>query len=219
MNNHTLIYPFSTPFMIVDFDETDYNLIGEEIERCIVDLKNKNSFERKEPNDFEEKNYLNQGKSAKTSGPPGNLSCNVINEYRLINLKKKIKKYINEYFYSIHKKTIQDSMLKYFIFSSWISLSDQHSYTPIHNHTGLNVSGVYYHKVFENSGTLNFRPTDKCPEISYFYRSNCNYTIEPKNGRLILFPSWIDHYATSNETTNERICLSFSTHVSNTFSQ
>lgn len=22
MNNHTLIYPFSTPFMIVDFDET-----------------------------------------------------------------------------------------------------------------------------------------------------------------------------------------------------
>jgi hypothetical protein len=216
--------------MIVDFDETDYNLIGEEIERCIVDLKNKNSFEREESDEFEEQNYLNQGKCAKTSGQPGNLSCNVIEEYKLINLKTNIKKYMNEYFYSIHKKPIQDSIpwsgtapsccpipLTYNIYSSWMVLSNEYSYTPVHNHIGLNVSGVYYHKVFENSGIINFRSIDKCPEMSYFYKGNPNYPIEPKNGRLILFPSWIDHYSTSNETENERICLSFVTHFTNNF--
>jgi uncharacterized protein (TIGR02466 family) len=204
MNNHTLIDPFSTPFFIVDVDKTDYNIISKEIEKSLIDLKNKNSFKQRNS-----KHYEPDINIAKISGDSGERCCNIIEEYNLIHLKNKILRYANEYFYSIHKKTLRDSMLNVELSSSWITLSNQNNYGPVHNHNDLNVSGAYYHKVFQNCGNINFRSTNKCPEISHFYQGIAYYSIEPKNGRLIMFPSWIDHYVTSNQTTKERISLSF----------
>lgn len=206
MKNYKLIDPFSTPLFIADVNKNDYNitLINNEINKCLVKLKNKISFER-----FDGEYYTKDISNFKASCEPGNEKCNIIEEYNLINLKIKIMECLNEYFYSIHEKTIEDSMIDVNIISSWATSSYMNNYISVHHHHNLDVSGVYYHKVLKDSGNINFRSTNKCAEISAFYKRNPDYTIEPKNGMLILFPSWMDHFVTSNQTEDERISISF----------
>jgi|TARA_R110000868_G_C10661138_1_gene745835 hypothetical protein len=74
--------------------------------------------------------------------------------------------------------------------------------TQRHNHNGSNrsdaVSWVYYVKVPERAGDLVFHLHDLVdPAI-----------VKPKEGLLVLFPSYLDHAVTKNLSTGVRISIS-----------
>lgn len=82
----------------------------------------------------------------------------------------------------------------------WAQVHEKGMSTNTHAHLPADISGVYYVKVPEGSGVLAFvLETDHLmPEI-----------VEPKEGKLVLFPSWLSHYVTRNQSDERRISVSF----------
>lgn len=100
--------------------------------------------------------------------------------------------------------------------NSWININNSNDFNSTHTHPNSIVSGVYYVSVPENSGQLVFtRPSDL---TSWFYSSyskefndiSKNFVIHtPVEKELVLFPSWLPHCVTENNSDSERISISF----------
>ncbi|MBU63602.1 MAG: hypothetical protein CMI26_13980 [Opitutae bacterium] len=81
----------------------------------------------------------------------------------------------------------------------WFNLSDRGDSTGVHNHAhGSEVSGVYYLEVPIDSGDL-------------FFRSDANedFSLLPKAGSVVLFPSDLRHGVRINSSPGKRISLAF----------
>ena len=80
------------------------------------------------------------------------------------------------------------------------------------------ISGVYYLKAPKNCGNLVFRHPSPCIEYDWSknkltenieYNSGL-YNFVPKEGQLLLFPSWLEHFVRPNlNKTQERISIAF----------
>lgn len=81
----------------------------------------------------------------------------------------------------------------------WMNFSYKGDDNPLHNHAG-SLSGIIYIKNHDNEPT-NF------PTIDYVH--------EPKEGEIILFPSYLQHSVDVKETDSERITSSFNLDVYN----
>lgn len=103
--------------------------------------------------------------------------------------------------------------------SMWININHPYSYNSNHIHPNSYISGVYYVKVPENSGNLVLRhpsnlisiftPSDVIKQFNLLNSSKWN--IEPKDGDLVMFPSWIEHEVTQNISGEDRISIAFNT--------
>jgi uncharacterized protein (TIGR02466 family) len=108
--------------------------------------------------------------------------------------------------------------------NSWINISSGSDTNNCHNHQGSFLSGVYYVKVNENSGHINFYRDFNQSFITSSYapvvhrtpltRDVVAYT--PKVGRLIVFPSNLVHEVTSSIDDEDRISISFNMGIVNT---
>jgi hypothetical protein len=106
-----------------------------------------------------------------------------------------------------------------YIYESWMNILSMHGSVGVHRHYDSVISGAYYPYVDEGSApivfvsaTEGFRMMDvqaAVPNGPGMYSSNID-KIEAKTGRLVLFPSWVQHYVPPNKT-NMRITLSFNT--------
>jgi len=109
------------------------------------------------------------------------------------------------------------------ITDSWYRETFPSNNHPVHNHPNSLLSGVVYLNIPENSGNhagINFETKHHMFKGFHFeYHSekpnkyNARTTYVPvKTGDIILFPSWIDHYVTPNESeTDSRKIISFNT--------
>jgi len=96
------------------------------------------------------------------------------------------------------------------IVNSWVNIQKEGSILIDHAHPLSSISGALYLKVDELSSNLFFKTPNPFVYYSMMTQRNKIETIIPKNGSLILFPSWLVHG--SNQTKNEseeRIVLSF----------
>jgi hypothetical protein len=67
------------------------------------------------------------------------------------------------------------------------------------------ISGVVYVKVPEgDSGTLQFASP---------YEFNYSYPHKPKEGELVLFPTYVGHSVTPNYSQEDRISLAFNAQI------
>ena len=86
----------------------------------------------------------------------------------------------------------------------WGHIHEKHMSTNTHNHHPHYVSAVLYVAIPEGSGTIVFRPSlnrhDDTAYASHF---------PPKRGRFFIFPSYLDHYVTRNQSDEKRISISF----------
>lgn len=107
------------------------------------------------------------------------------------------------------------SLPKLSLINSWFNLNPKGAYHEIHDHKNSIISGVFYIKVPEDSGNINFYRSDSA---EYFLPDNidsfnsfnsCKYTYEPKESFIFLFPSWLKHSVDLNNSTKDRISLSF----------
>lgn len=97
----------------------------------------------------------------------------------------------------------------------WANANTGHAYNNVHNHPNSLLSGVYYLKAEENSGDLLIADPRKQAWVmqpEYVERNQMNspvHTIPPEVGRLIIFPSWLDHGVNPNLSGTERISVAF----------
>ena len=101
------------------------------------------------------------------------------------------------------------------ISNMWAIINTGGSANLRHQHGNSTISGAYYVKAPENSGDIVFYDPRPAPVYSYPKALNPNILnaqvngISPKEGALVLFPSYLDHSVNENMSNNERIVISF----------
>lgn len=81
----------------------------------------------------------------------------------------------------------------------WFNLSHHGESTRLHNHNQKAIiSGVFYLKAPKKSGNIIFKD-----------RKNNELEINVEKGKIILFPSELDHYVPKNKSQDNRISFSF----------
>ena len=84
-----------------------------------------------------------------------------------------------------------------------------------HQHGNSTISGAYYVRAPINSGDIIFYDPRPAPVYSHPNVNNPNLLnaqvngISPKEGALVLFPSYLDHSVNENKSSEERIVISF----------
>ena len=96
----------------------------------------------------------------------------------------------------------------------WFNYMNGGDVTNIHNHApGPYMSGVYYAKAPANSGKLYFTYNRMhIKERDYYNYIGHNFQdveIEPIEGMMIIFPSWLDHKVEMHPTKESRLSIAF----------
>jgi len=99
----------------------------------------------------------------------------------------------------------------------WVNVMKRGGYHPPHIHPRSTFSGTFYSLVKETTSPLvilnptnPFRmhdPQPKQDQQSPF--SAANYLIQPKQGYLYMWPSWLEHFVPEMTTDEDRISFSF----------
>jgi uncharacterized protein (TIGR02466 family) len=94
--------------------------------------------------------------------------------------------------------------------TSWLTLTKPGQYAHIHDHGTSHVSGVYWFKTNGQDGDIVFRnalKSLKCNPIGSSYAHENAFA--PEQGRLSMWPGYLDHGVNENTTSEDRISLSF----------
>jgi len=109
-------------------------------------------------------------------------------------------------------------------FDPWLNVNQKGNFNPPHAHPGNDYSGCYYVSFPENSGLIHFldprpqhrfsSPNPQSKENENWYRSDNPYdtslfTYKIKEGKIVIFPSWLTHYVDPNPTDSLRISIPF----------
>jgi len=150
----------------------------------------------------------------------GNFTTNnklILETADFVNLKKYIKKCIDEYFYSV----LQISKdLKIYLTQSWLNFNTKGTSHHTHFHSNSIISGVFYFT--DDNAAINFQslyPKFGNLSLRYENQNDLNsetFNIKATKGILLLFPSLLSHNVDNNVSDNTRISLSLNTFVSGT---
>ena len=104
----------------------------------------------------------------------------------------------------------------------WININGKGSYNMMHVHPSCDLAAVFWISTPPNSGTIVFENphsfyhnkmkmySDEVQSKSFQYTS---YNLSPKEGSIILFPSYLRHAVEVNESDEDRISASFNVHM------
>jgi len=199
MKNYQIYKLFPTP--VFHFKLENYQKLNIELESYILDLKKKNRDGQKKSNYggwhspfFDQKND------------------NVPKKFSVVikNFLKKI--FINEMGWKYNPDKAK-------IIGMWSIINKKGSFNIQHNHPNAYLSAAYYVKVPENSGNIKF--FDPKEQKNIRYPKIKNYTdisaviteITPKEGDLLIFPSYLYHSVGENLSEDDRIIVSFNVDV------
>ena len=197
----------------VDFDRHPLNLFP----TLVVQYPNVIS-EQERKNIFDEL----KKRSTKFTHPPLHLTIlngissfipgqnvNIVNE---LGLKERVQERLNNY-------TQESGLAEQRICQSWFNIQNIGSQVIDHTHSGSNLSGALYINVDGVQDSLCFQNPNPFVDTVWNAHArvptlyNFKYqSVVPKNGDLIIFPSWLTHgsYYQSNKTV-DRTLISFDT--------
>tara|TARA_E500000178_G_scaffold354985_1_gene425951 strand:- start:3139 stop:3744 length:606 start_codon:yes stop_codon:yes gene_type:complete len=101
----------------------------------------------------------------------------------------------------------------------WAIINTGGSANLRHQHGNSTISGAYYVRAPENSGDIVFYDPRPAPVYSYPNIDKPNILnaqvngVNPKEGALVLFPSYLDHSVNENLSNDERIVISFNIRI------
>ncbi len=137
----------------------------------------------------------------------------ILNSLELIECKRKILDHLQIYVRDILKIS---SDISFKLTNSWIVKNIPEDYASGHIHENSLISGVLYLKVPQDSGNIVFHreffPFTRLISLKYTERNlfNCDsYSLTPKEGLLLFFPSIVGHSITKNISDQNRYSLSF----------
>ena len=97
----------------------------------------------------------------------------------------------------------------------WGNINPRFSFHRDHLHPYSHISGVFYVDIEPNSPAISFKDPrggrwmmppaadGSRPENTFFAK------VMPQDGKLLMFPSWLEHAVEQNQTDFERISMSF----------
>tara|TARA_B100000902_G_C27166356_1_gene841421 strand:+ start:371 stop:961 length:591 start_codon:yes stop_codon:yes gene_type:complete len=93
----------------------------------------------------------------------------------------------------------------------WINVAETGAYQEEHHHDNLFLSGTIYFQVNPKSGSFQFINPLSAQSTLFLSPEKFGYTynIEPQNSMILIFPSWMHHRVLSNQSTENRISVSF----------
>lgn len=130
----------------------------------------------------------------------------ILSEIKLNDLKAEIINSFKEYS-SIYKPPSDNIQI-----DSWINYFQPGNSEAEHNHYGNYISGVYYVQAMPETGNFEFYDPAKqktmwqslhAPAIKNLH------SYQPKTGRMLMFPSYLDHSVLRNLTSSTRISIAF----------
>lgn len=139
----------------------------------------------------------------------------ILNNKNLIKLKEQILKEIK--YYKENILCVKKDITLY-IQNSWIIIHKTNHFSHAHFHLNSFLSGILYVKTPPNSGDITFYnnyarssllPLLNIPFEKYNEYNSSNWTIPVKEGKLLLFPSGLQHSVPYNLSMDTRICLAF----------
>jgi uncharacterized protein (TIGR02466 family) len=112
--------------------------------------------------------------------------------------------------------------LNHEIIDAWININKHKDFNNTHKHIGSTFSGIYYVKVPENSGVIEFtNPMSELPYVigdwmikEYNFFNSKTWKVNPEEGKLMIWPSWLLHYVKPNLSNDDRISIAFNTRIS-----
>ena len=195
MKNYQIYKLFSTP--VFHFKLENYQELNIELESYILDLKKKDKDGQRKSNYggwhspfFDQKNDNTPKKFAK-----------IFKEF----CKKVI---INEMGWKYDSNKVKMAVM-------WSIINKKGSFNIQHNHPNAYLSSAYYVRHPEKSGSIKF--FDPREQKNIRYPKIKNYTdisaviteITPKEGDLLIFPSYLYHSVGENLSEDDRIIVSF----------
>ncbi|SVD80640.1 uncharacterized protein METZ01_LOCUS433494 [marine metagenome] len=199
MKNYQIYKLFPTP--VFHFRVENYQELNTELENYILDLRKKDE----------------KGQKKSNAGGWHSHNFDLAND----NTAKKFAK-IFEKFY---KKVIINEMgwkydsNKVKMEAMWSIINKKGSFNIQHNHANAYLSSAYYVRYPEKSGSIKF--FDPREQKNIRYPKIKNYTdisaviteITPKEGDLLIFPSYLYHSVGENLSEDDRIIVSFNINI------
>ena len=124
------------------------------------------------------------------------------------NISPSIEKVMTDMNWEKEKQSIKIS-------SMWAIINTGGSTNSKHQHSNSTISAAYYVRAPENCGDIVFYDPRPAPVFYYPTAVSSNLlnaqvnSITPKEGALILFPSYVEHSVNENLSNEERIVISF----------
>lgn len=129
------------------------------------------------------------------------------------SLQKKIDSHVNKYIKSLNYEISKNSLCMQ---NFWINIMPTNTIHTAHIHPQSVISGTYYVEIPKNASVIKFED----PRLGFFMNAPSVkqnspkefqrfYSIEPKNGDVVLFESWLKHEVPLNRAKTSRISVSF----------
>jgi len=97
----------------------------------------------------------------------------------------------------------------FYISNMWGNILPKYGYNVAHTHPNSAYSGVYYLNKAENSGNLVLMDPRPGHVAEYKYGGDVTTVIEGTQGKLVMFPNWLEHRVEQNLSEEDRIAVSF----------
>ena len=199
MKNYQIYKLFPTP--VFHFRVENYQELNAELENYILNLRKKDE----------------KGQKKSNAGGWHSHNFDLTND----NTAKKFAKIFEEFY----KKVIINEMgwkynsNKVKMEGMWSIINKKGSFNIQHNHPNAYLSSAYYVRQPEKSGNIKF--FDPREQKNIRYPKIKNYTdisaviteITPKEGDLLIFPSYLYHSVGENLSEDDRIIVSFNVDV------
>lgn len=100
----------------------------------------------------------------------------------------------------------------------WVNISPKYASNDYHIHNGSSYSGCLYIQCQEKSGEIRLNPSLNCnaewmdlltDQYKDMYHLHSAVDFKPKEGMMLLFPSYLMHKVNNNLEDTERISISF----------
>lgn len=135
---------------------------------------------------------------------------NFIMDNNISSLSKTIEKCVEKYASSLNYQFSRPLTIG----ASWINFYEKHGYQNAHAHAGTIISGCYYYNTNGQDGSIVFENPNGAFNASTAFPLNSSvnsmvHEVPPKQGMLILFPSWLRHRVNVNTTDHTRISIAF----------
>ena len=186
---------FSTPIYEYDGTIEEIFLVQSEIKNKLPKIQQADAFENPTGwNDGVQTNIKSR--------------YNTIEDFQMNNLSAYIEKHVRNYIKMIDAWEPMPNKLAH----SWINLVSKDQWQDWHQHHDATISGTYYYQTSGSDGDIIFRTPNQFVELELFSIGSMvgkQHAIQPKNGKIVLFPGWLSHKVDRNTTDTTRISISF----------
>ena len=188
---------FSTPIYCEFVQEPMLSIIQTDLLNAVGDLKNKNQFSKNE----------NWGSSSHRLSDVS-FTRDFLDEYQIYSFLTELTTHVYKYMEMI--KAPPPKVREFKIMQSWVTQTLKGEHAHVHTHGSCDLSGSYYIQTNGQDGNIFFKSPNKLTGNSWMFEHMPELAAyKPQVGKLLLFPSWLEHGVQENRTDHERISLSF----------